>query len=253
MYGNSHRVVRRVPPPRRQRKKLLTIRRILLIGVVGYLIVALHPRLPSLLGTADAGPKITKTQTICLDPGHGGTDAGAQNGRFSERNLNLTVAKETAELLGEQGYRVYMTRTANSAYLYNHGRYKFCNNKHATILVSIHQNYFDDPTVDYTEALYFKPTDQALAQSLTNAVSAKLGTQNNNISSFEDGVLSKSTMPAALIEGFFITDSSEYAKLSAPGSLRLRAEAEGIAQGIETYFTAPAKPNPQGEDTRLGD
>jgi N-acetylmuramoyl-L-alanine amidase len=249
MYERSNRIVRRVPPPGQQRR-LLTVRRLFALAVIIYLIVILRPHIPFL---DKSGPRYTKVQTVCLDPGHGGNDTGATSGSLTERNLNLTVALKVKKLLNEQGYQVFMTRTSNSTYLYNHGRYTYCNNQHATILVAIHQNYFDDPTVDYTDTLYYKKNDQPLAQSLSNAVSTKLQIMNNNISQFDDGVLSKSTMPAALVEGLFMTSSSEHRQITASDSDRMTLEAQGIAQGIMNYFVAPATPKPQGEDVRPGD
>jgi N-acetylmuramoyl-L-alanine amidase len=186
----------------------------------------------------------TKPQTICLDPGHGGADPGAVERKITERDINLTVALQVRKLLEAQGYGVFMTRTTNDPSLVNADRYNYCNQKHATILVSIHHNFFSDASVDHDTALYFKPTDLSLATSLVDATSTQLGLLNNGIAQFEDGVLSKSTMPAALSEGFFLTSSTEYDALRAPGSTRLADEAAGIAKGIVNYFTAPPSSTP---------
>jgi N-acetylmuramoyl-L-alanine amidase len=189
----------------------------------------------------------SKLQTICLDPGHGGDDPGASNNDITERDINLTVALAVRDLLQHQGYRVYMTRTSNDPTLSNADRYHYCNDHKATIMVSIHHNYFSDPSVDYDSSLFFKPEDQALATDIVAATSAKLGLDNNGVASFEDGVLSESTMPAALSEGFFITNSTEYAQLTAPGSTRLADEADGIYTGILAYFAHPEPtPTPSG-------
>jgi N-acetylmuramoyl-L-alanine amidase len=195
-----------------------------------------------------------KPQTICLDPGHGGADPGANNHNTSERDINLTVALQVRTILQTKGYQVFMTRTTNTPNLPNIDRYTVCNNKHTTILVSIHHNFFTDPTVDHDVALYFKPGDATLATSIVDATSAKLGLLNNGVASFEDGVLSKSTMPAALSEGFFVTSSKEYAALVAPGSTRLADEATGIATGIINYFTnPPSAPAPAGPEKQIID
>ena len=114
-------------------------------------------------------------------------------------------------------------------------------------MVSIHHNYFTDSSVDYDSSLYYKPQDLALATSIVGATSSKLGLSNNGVASFQDGVLWESTMPAALSEGFFITDDAEYAKLTAPGSTRLADEAVGITAGITAYFANPSpSPAPAG-------
>ena len=184
----------------------------------------------------------TKPQTVCLDPGHGGSDPGASNNNITERDINLTVALGVRDLLQSQGYKVYMTRTTNDPTLSNADRYHYCNNQKATIMVSIHHNYFTDTSVDYDSSLYYKPQDLALATSIVAATSSKLGLSNNGVASFQDGVLSESNMPASLSEGFFITNDAEYAKLTAPGSTRLTDEAAGIDAGIIGYFANPSPP-----------
>ncbi len=182
-----------------------------------------------------------KPQTVCIDPGHGGTDPGATttDGTITERDINLIVAQRVQKNLDTDGYRVFMTRTSNDQTLSNHDRYTYCNNQHATIMVSIHHNYFGDSSVDYAAALFYKGQDQALATSILNSVATKLGISNDSISQFEDGVLSESKMPAALSEGFFITSDDEYNKLTAPHSQRLNDEADAITTGIINYFTEP--------------
>ena len=111
-------------------------------------------------------------------------------------------------------------------------------------MVSIHHNYFTDDQVDYATTLFYKNSDQALATSILDATAKKLDITNDGIAQFQDGVLSESTMPAALDEGFFITSANEYALLTAQGSTRLSDEAEGITTGITDYFTKPKNTQP---------
>lgn len=190
-------------------------------------------------------PLYSKSETVCVDPGHGGIDPGALStgGSISERDINLTVAMKVKSLLNAQGYQVFMTRTTNDVTMNNNDRYTYCNNKHATILVSIHHNFFDDSTVNYATDLFYKSVDQGLATSIATATATKLDIQDNGIAQFEDGVLSKSTMPAAVSEGFFITSDDELALMTAKHSTRLSDEATGIATGIETYLADPAAAN----------
>lgn len=185
-------------------------------------------------------PAYAHKETVCVDPGHGGDDPGAVNNNINERDINLIVANQVKTLLNQAGYEVFMTRTTNDDTFSNNDRYTFCNTKNATIMVSIHHNFFNDSTIDYSTALYFKTVDQPLAQDILDATATKLNTTNDGISQFEDGVLSKSTMPAALSEAFFITNSSEYRSIVASSSSRLTDEAQGIVNGIIAYFTAPA-------------
>jgi N-acetylmuramoyl-L-alanine amidase len=218
---------------------------------LGLLIVAawgLYHYFPAkFVSTIKAAPHYSKSQTVCLDPGHGGNDPGAStnDGSISERDINLTVALRIRSLLEAQGYQVFMTRTTNAPTLSNNDRYTYCNNLKATIMISIHHNYYTDSTVDYDTALFYKNADQALATSILNATAAELNITNDGIASFQDGVLSESTMPAALSEAFFMTNDTEFSLLTAQGSTRLSDEAQGITTGIINYFTNPKAAQPQ--------
>jgi N-acetylmuramoyl-L-alanine amidase len=184
------------------------------------------------VGQSDA---TAATQSVCLDPGHGGTDPGTSNGGIRESDLNLDVANRLASLLVAGGYQVYQTRTGDQT-LSNKDRYTFCNSKQATILVSIHHNGSSDPTVDYSLGLYMKKTDVPLATALVGAVSSGLGTPNAGVRRFASGVLLKSKMPAAISEGFFLTSTYEYNRLTQGPDDRRQAEAQALYAGIETYF-----------------
>lgn len=49
-----------------------------------------------------------------IDPGHGGSDIGSANGLIAEKNVNLMVSKYEKCRYESMGYRVYMTRYADS-------------------------------------------------------------------------------------------------------------------------------------------
>ncbi len=247
-YNTYYHSARRIAPaPKKSPAKLW--RRTLVLVVIGIGVLAvLDSRAPHAQARAAVAPVVqyAKAQSVCLDPGHGGSDPGAStnDGTITERDINLIVAKRVQANLQKDGYRVYMTRTTNGQTLSNHDRYTYCNAMHATILVSIHHNYFQDSSVDYASALFYKDQDQALAADILNSVATRLHLQNDNISQFDDGVLSESTMPAALSEGFFITSDYEYSQLTTAGSTRLNDEADAITQGIITYFTQPITKRP---------
>lgn len=175
-------------------------------------------------------------KSVCIDPGHGGSDAGTSNNGILEKDLNLDVANRLAFLATQSGLTIYQTRIGNQT-LSNNDRYTFCNNKNANILVSIHHNGSSDPFLDYSMALYMKKTDVDLAKTVVGSVSAKLGTQNRGISRFASGVLLKAKMPAAISEGFFLTSNYEYDLLTGTIVDRRQDEAQGLLEGITTYFS----------------
>jgi N-acetylmuramoyl-L-alanine amidase len=177
--------------------------------------------------------KKTMSQSVCIDPGHGGDDPGAQSGSLTEATLNLQVSFIVQHELETKGYTVFMTRT-KSITLSHAQRAAFCNAHNASILVAIHQNDYPYGNADYSTALYYKPQDLALATDLANAAGEELGLSVTPPSYFVGGVLMHSTMPAALIESLFITNASEANALTT--GKRIDQEAQGIVNGITDYF-----------------
>ena|SRR3989344_4885328 len=171
--------------------------------------------------------------SVCLDPGHGGSDIGAVNGDLQEKNVNLEVANKLATLLTAAGYTVFQTRTDDNT-LSNAYRYNYCNSQRAAILVSIHHNGSSDSNLDYSTALYMKKPDVALAQIVVNTVSSQLGLPNHGISRFASGVLLKADMPATISEGFFLTNTVEADLIK--NSNRLDQKAQALFAAIESYF-----------------
>ena len=171
--------------------------------------------------------------SVCIDPGHGGTDIGTSNIDLLEKDVNLTVAGLLETKLIGAGYKVFMTRKGDET-LSNADRYNFCNDNKASILISIHHNGSSDTALDFTSALYMKKPDVKLANIVADKVSGQLGLANHGISRFASGVLLKANMPAAISEGFFLTNSNEYDLIKKSG--RLDQEANALLSAIQTYF-----------------
>ena len=77
--------------------------------------------------------------TVVIDPGHGGQDAGAVNDLGTEANYNLKVAQLLAEHLRRKKYKVFMTRNDNR-FISLQDRVKMANQKENAIFISIHFN-----------------------------------------------------------------------------------------------------------------
>ena len=100
---------------------------------------------------------------IVLDPGHGGSDYGAQfsgvaadGTRYTllEKQQNLDVAYRLKAILEKtSGATVYMTRTGDET-LSNSARADIANRTGAQILVSVHMNGSSNPDTDYTTTLF---------------------------------------------------------------------------------------------------
>ncbi len=81
---------------------------------------------------------VAKKKVVMLDPGHGGQDPGAisRSGKY-EKNLTLTMAKETKTLLEKAGYKVVMTRDKDY-YVTLRGRIEKAHKANADLFISIH-------------------------------------------------------------------------------------------------------------------
>ena len=77
--------------------------------------------------------------TVIIDPGHGGKDAGATNSLGTEAGYNLKVAKLLQENLKKRGFKVIMTRTTD-VFLTLQERVKLANRYKNAIFISIHFN-----------------------------------------------------------------------------------------------------------------
>jgi len=99
---------------------------------------------PLLSGIASSAPRLRESMEpvdIVIDPGHGGNDYGAKNkDGVYEKDLNLLLAKELAEILRREGISVSLTRETD-VYLSLPERTRFANEKKAKAFLSIHFNF----------------------------------------------------------------------------------------------------------------
>lgn len=221
---------------RRYSKKSFVVKSVITIAVLAVVMTLFLTSRPHAAKPVALAPTIRKQpQIVCIDPGHGGDDPGAQANNLTEATLNLQVSFLVRSMLQAKGYTVYMTRTASTT-LTHAQRAEFCNAHKASILVAIHQNSYPYGQADYSTALYYKPQDLALATALANAAGKTLGLSVSPPSYFVGGVLMHSTMPATLIESLFITNTSEAKDLTT--GHRITQQAQGIVNGVVDYFAS---------------
>ena len=77
--------------------------------------------------------------SVCIDPGHGGSDPGAMGCGQKEAEINLSVSLKLEALLRAAGATVYMTRTADETRSLAQ-RASYANSKNVNRFVSIHTN-----------------------------------------------------------------------------------------------------------------
>lgn len=174
---------------------------------------------------------------VVLDPGHGGSANGAEYGGVKEKDLALSIALQTAELLEDSGLTVLMTRTDDrDVDLYE--RTDLANGQGADLFVSIHCNAsLDHPDAMgvYTCAYSEESPGWDLAEILCHSIQKATGAPAFGMEPRPNlAVLRTSEMPAALVECGFMSTAEELALLIRP---EYQAElAQGIAEGILAYL-----------------
>jgi N-acetylmuramoyl-L-alanine amidase len=205
------------------------------------------------------------TSLICLDPGHGTIPAvGRQTepigpgsrvrkikdggGAPGEAPVALAIALKTRALLQRDAYRVAMTRTAPGYTGGNIARARFCNVRHAALMVRIHADGAQSPSPHGVKTLF--PglhrgwTDDIYAQSLRAARKVQSAVVRQT-GALDLGLIRRSDLtgfnwadvPAILIETGFMTNPTE-GRLLRSSSYQLKV-ARGIAAGTQAFVGAP--------------
>ena len=134
------------------------------------------------------------TWTIAIDPGHGGEDPGAIGpSGLKEKNVVLSIARETKKRLEALGYNVFMTRNED-IFIPLGVRVAKGRARNADVFVSIHADAFTSPSARGT-GVYMLNTKGAtssaakfLAQTQNNA-DAIGGVQTSGNSNVDNAIL----------------------------------------------------------------
>lgn len=177
---------------------------------------------------------------IILDAGHGGTDEGAKVNTFMEKKIALTAALLTKKHLEELGYRVIMTRSRD-VFLPLPRRVLIANKTKGSLFVSVHFNSSPSVEAQGIEIFYYDSKEiwrtrasKRLADCILFQVIDQTDAISRGIKQGNFHVIRETEMPAVLVEGGFMTNRDERAKLRDRAYLdRL---AVGIAQGIDKYM-----------------
>ncbi len=189
-------------------------------------------------------PKTADQKVIVLDAGHGGEDFGTSSlgsPKYQEKYLNMSTTQMVKNFLQQYGYKVVLTRT-DDTFISLDNRAKFANAQNPILFVSIHYNSAPSKEAEGIEVFYYRNEDdktrmvksKALAQAVLDKVLRNTNAKSRGVKHGNYAVIRQTTMPAILIEGGFLTNSSEMEKLKDAGYLKNLAL--GIAQGIQDYL-----------------
>jgi N-acetylmuramoyl-L-alanine amidase len=201
---------------------------------------------------------------ICLDPGHGtmpGVGAEVEpigpgsrvtkikdgGGASGEAAVALAIARRTRSELERRGYRVAMTRNGAGYRGGNVARARFCNRRHAALMLRIHADGSADASRRGVSTLYpafrrgwtsdvYGPSLRA-ARVVQRSLAAATGARDLGIARRSDLTgFNWADVPVVLVETGFMTNATER-RLLQSAAYRARV-ARGLAAGV-AGFTPP--------------
>lgn len=218
-----------------------------------------HALIASLALAAATAASASSLPVVAIDAGHGGADSGAVGilppgavtglePRFNsqlqpvlfEKDVNLDVANRLNAWLMARQFPTLMTRITDNAggdVPYTtvgadlKARTDLANARPAEIFVSIHQNSASSPasgTETYVKVGAPEPT-QLLAAGIQRALVACLALPDRGVRERSFYVVRNTTMPAVLVEGGFLSSTTDVALLASPDFRQKMAEAIGGA------------------------
>ena len=177
------------------------------------------------IGVNIANPSSIYDKIIVLDAGHGGKDNGTASKGTKEKDLNYTIIYELAKEYfdsKDSNIKAYWTRY-DDTFVTLDDRAAFASKVEADVFVSLHMNAAT-PKAKGLEVYYSKEnkhsmgslTSQKMATIFFNQLISDLGMDKRSVKSAGFVVVKKNTVPSILIELGFLSNSSDYKKLTDP-------------------------------------
>ena len=196
------------------------------------------------------------TNTIFLDPGHGGKDPGAVYYNTNEKDLTMQVYKKLRKELEGLGYTVLSSRDSDVYVDFVTERSKMVNKTDSDIFISIHFNASGSPasnrsgiqTYSYEEAAGYPSKinpywhnhpdriseSNRLAADIHSSLLAETGAKDAGLLQSSFAVLRETDKPAVLLELGYIDNFNENQQIRSDAyQNRLVA---GIVKGIQKYY-----------------
>jgi N-acetylmuramoyl-L-alanine amidase len=206
-------------------------------------------------------------RTVVLDAGHGGSDQGARSALGNEKDFALDVILRARELFTRAGFTVRLTRSAD-VFIPLETRAMFASHQSNALFISVHFNYggradaegietyclaprgvpsTNDLTLtlaDFQACLgnVRDPENIALATAMHASLITRLGVPDRGIKRARFVVLKNDANPGVLIEGGFLSNPRDVARIAAPAYRQMIAQA--IFHGVLAYNRAVERSTP---------
>lgn len=196
------------------------------------------------------------SNTIFLDPGHGGRDSGAFYYNVAEKDLNMQIYRKLRTKLEELGYKVLTSRDSDIDVDFVTERSRMVNKTNSDIFISIHFNatgntyskasgiqtysYSDEP--DYPSKInkfWHNHPDRMseskrLAAAIHSSLLAETGAKDAGLLESSYAVLRETAKPAVLLELGYMDNFSENQQIR--DSHYQDKLVAGIVKGIQKYY-----------------
>ena len=181
--------------------------------------------------------------TVVVDAGHGGKDAGARRYGPPEKVVALDVAQRLNRKLRESKFRTVMTRNSD-VFVDLDRRVAIGNKQDNSIFVSIHFNHARRRGIQGFETYYASPYARSLALRIQRKLLTMRGARNRGVHTANFRVVRNAVYPSVLVECGFLSNRTEGGR--ARSAAYREALADKIAEAIveERYgpgvYNAPA-------------
>ena len=190
--------------------------------------------------------------TVLLDAGHGEPDGGTTGYSGTvEKDINLSIAQKTREILEGKGIRVLMTRETDSGLQDENAltiremkvsdmnrRLEIMKNSNADLFISIHMNSFPQKNVSGLRIFYSKAYEEIkpLAEEIQKEISRISGAKSYAVKTADEKLflMKNPPMPAILAECGFLSNPDEEKHLNDEEYQSKIAWA--MARAVEKYY-----------------
>ena len=193
---------------------------------------------------------VKSSRIVVLDAGHGGKDSGtiAADGTL-EKDINLGIVLNLYDFLRVSGIDCCTIRDDDTEYYPNgtnrnrsdlYNRLDFVNGVDNSMLVSIHQNHFEDSS-EWGLQVWYTPnekTSEILADNILDISKQFLQPDNKRLNKVSDSsyyILYKASVPSVMVECGFISNPDENSKLKSDDYQKQLSYV--ILLGINKYLT----------------
>jgi N-acetylmuramoyl-L-alanine amidase len=205
--------------------------------------------------------QVPKIFTVVIDPGCGGNDSGNPGkGNIMEKTINLQVGVKLKEMLEEKypEIRVVMTRTGDTG-LTTSERVDIINNANADLVISLHCDYFAGSSERRGVSTYYRQAPEKvgeesskgsgmnmslydmskhIAEALQKKAVEALETEDRGTEAERYEIINATNAPTVLMEMVYLTDQSDYSKITNSEYQLALAEAlaDGIREELDTLY-----------------